>query len=117
MSHNPHMTATERVLWRDLVQTAAAAAREPAVKARSKALAKALAPAADLRLPDLRPLPAAGFRAFLTFARGWTKEEDDRLRALLSPRLAALADLAGDILDGFRLDDAPPSWTDRADLR
>lgn len=118
MTLNPHMTATERTLWRQAVQAAAAAAREPYSAARAKALAKALAPSPELRLPDLRALPAAGFRAFLTLARGWAKEEDPRLREAMVGRLASLADLAGDILDGLRSDDGqPPSWTDRADLR
>jgi hypothetical protein len=117
MNHNPHMTATERAVWRMVVQEAAAAAREPYSQARAKALNKALAPCPEMRLPDLRPLPAAAFRAFLTLARGWAKEDDPRLREIMVARLAAMADVAGDILDGFRLDDAPPSWTDRADLR
>ncbi|MFN3352616.1 MAG: hypothetical protein ACK4Z5_03320 [Brevundimonas sp.] len=118
MSHNPHMTSHERVLWRQIAQAAFEAAALPTDARRAKALAKALSPAPDLRLPDLRPLPSSGFRAFLMMARGFAKEEDAGLRALLAPRLTALADLAGDILDGLKADDGPPpSWTERADLR
>jgi hypothetical protein len=117
MSHNPHMTATERTLWRQAVQAAAGAVREPDSPAAAKALSKALAPCPEMRLPDLRPLPASAFRAFLIMARGYAKEEDVRLRRALGDRLAALADVAGDILDGLRLEDGPPRWADRADLR
>lgn len=118
MSHNLVMTSTERVLWRQIVQAAFDAARAPTVEARAKALRVALKGSESLRLPDQRPLPSALFRAFLMTARGFVAETDMRLRALLAPRLEALSDAAGDVLDGLRLDDgSPPAWTGRADLQ
>lgn len=116
MSHNPNMTTAERVLWRQLTQAAFEAARAPEVESRAKALKKALAGAETWRMPDLRPMPAACFRAFLTLARGWAPEPDTRVRAALAPRLIALADAAGDILDGLPEAWAPPVGQDRADL-
>lgn len=118
MSHNPNMTCTERVLWRAITQAAFEAARAPTVEARAKALKVALKGSESLRLPDLRPLPSAVFRAFLMTARGFVVETDPRLRTLLAPRMEAQSDAAGDILDGLRLDDGPPpAWTERADLQ
>lgn len=118
MSHNPQMTSTERVLWRQLTQAAFEAARDPAAVGKAKALRKALAGAKGWRMPDLRPLPCACFLAFLGVARGWALEGDVRLRQALAGRLEALADTAGDILDGLRTesDPEPPAWTRRADL-
>ena len=82
-----------------------------------KLLAKALAGSEGWRLPDLRPLPSACFRAFLLAARSWNKETDLKVRAELAPRLVALADAAGDILDGLKCDERePPRWAGRADL-
>lgn len=119
MSHNPNMTSGERVLWRQLCQAAHEAARAPDIETKAKALTKALAGSGDWRMPDLRPLPAACFRAFLVMARSWAPERDARVRAALAPRLEALADAAGDILDGLPAgtDGKPPAWTQRADLR
>lgn len=118
MAHNPALSATERVLWRTVCQAAFDAARDPAAVGKAKALKKALAGSEGWRQPDLRPLPFGLFRAFLTMARGWAPETDARLRAHLAPRLEALADAAGEVLDGLPVaDDAPPAWTTRADLR
>lgn len=117
MSHNPDMLASERVLWRQVCQAAFEAARKPDRVGEAKALNKALAGSERWRLPDLRPLPSACFRAFLLMARSWAKEGDLAVRAELAPRLSALADAAGDILDGLACDQTePPSWTKRADL-
>lgn len=119
MNPNPNMTGSERVLWRQLTQAAHEAARDPGAVGKAKALRKALAGSEGWRLPDLRPLPCGCFRAFLTMARGWAPEPDTAVRAVLAPRLAALADAAGDILDGLDTgaDATPPAWTQRADLR
>lgn len=118
MSHNPNMTVAERVIWRQIVQAAFEAARDPAAVGKVKALKVALKGSEAVRLPDLRPLPSACFRAFLMMARAFFAEPDAGLRALLAARLEGLSDAAGDILDGLRLDDGPPpSWTERADLR
>lgn len=119
MAHNPNMTTSERVLWRQLCQAAHEAARDPAAVGKAKALNKALAGSGDWRLPDLRPLPAACFRAFLTMARAWGPETDLHVREALAPRLAALADAAGDILDGLPTgaEGPPPAWMQRADLK
>ena len=118
MSHNPCMTCAERVLWRAIVQAAFEASRSPDVATKAKALKVALKGSESIRLPDLRPLPSACFRAFLMMARGFIAEPDVRLRALLATRLEALSDAAGDILDGLRIDDGPPpAWTERADLQ
>lgn len=117
MSHNPNMLSTERVLWRQVCQAAFEAARKPDQVAVAKALAKSLAGSESWRQPDLRPLPSACFRAFLLTARSWNNEKDLKVRAELAPRLAALADAAGDILDGLNCDRRdPPAWTTRADL-
>lgn len=117
MSHNPHMTSAERVLWRQLAQAAFDAGREPDTVAKRKALKKALAGSGDWRLPDLRPLPSACFRAFLMMARGYVAEEDAAVRVALAPRLAGLSDAAGDILDGLPTEPKePPAWTRRADI-
>lgn len=117
MSHNPNMTTTERVLWRQLTQAAFEAARAPEVEARAKALNKALAGSKGWRLPDLRPLPCACFMAFLTLAKGWAPETNPALRRALAARLEALADAAGDILDGLRLEpETPPAWAERKDI-
>ena len=60
----------------------------------------------ELRLPPLRehkPDIALLLRHFI---------------AELAPRLVALADAAGDILDGLACDRRdPPAWTNRADLK
>lgn len=114
---NPDLTATERVLWRGVAQAAHEAARDPASAARAKALKKSMAGWEGWRHPDLRPLPRACFRAFLYLAVGWANEPDTAVRAALAPRLAGMADAAGDILDGIRVDDGPrPAWTQRADI-
>jgi hypothetical protein len=114
------MTSAERVLWRQVTQAAHHAARAPEAMVRATALKKALAGAGDWRLPDLRPLPSACFRAFLMLARGYAAEPDPVVRFALAGRLQALADAAGDILDGIGGTDAgerePPAWTKRADL-
>lgn len=119
MSHNPNMTVAERVLWRALSQAAFDAARAPEVEARVKALRKALSGSRDWRYPDLRPLPLACFRAFAIMATGFSQEPDARLRTAMAARLEALADAAGDILDGLRVEPEapPPAWTERADLK
>jgi hypothetical protein len=118
MSHNPNMTSAERVLWRQVAQAALDAARSPEAEARRKALKTALAGGESWRLPDLRPMPSACFRAFLMLARGFVAENDPVVRFALAKRLDGLADAAGDILDGIRTDDGPPpAWTNRADLR
>lgn len=121
MSHNPDMTSTERVLWRTLCQAAFIAARDPTAVGKAKAMKKALGDCRERRMPDLRPLPAACFRAFVTVAHGFVAETDPGLRLLLAPRLEALSDAAGDILDGLRTAGeakAPaPLWTERADLK
>lgn len=118
MSHNPDMMSTERVLWRQVCQAAFEAAQKPDQSGVAKALAKSLAGSEGWRLPDLRPLPSACFRAFLLTARSWNKETDLKVRAELAPRLVALADAAGDILDGLTCDRRdPPAWTTRADLK
>jgi hypothetical protein len=124
MSHNPTMTSGERVLWRIACQAAFDAARAPEVEARAKSLKKALAGAGDWRMPDLRSLPCACFRAFYIVAKGFALEADPALRAQLAPKLEALADAAGDMLDGLGLpataapgEDPPlPLWTERKDL-
>lgn len=117
MSHNPAMLSSERVLWRQVCQAAFEAALHPEQVGRAKALKKALAGSEGWRLPDLRPLPSACFRAFLLTARAWDKETDLKVRAELAPRLTALADAAGGILDGLACDRRdPPAWTQRADL-
>lgn len=117
MSHNPDMLSSERVLWRQVCQAAFEAAQKPDQVGVAKALAKALAGSEGWRLPDLRPLPSACFRAFLLTARSWNKETDLKVRAELAPRLVALADAAGDILDGLKCDESePPRWAGRADL-
>lgn len=119
MSHNPNMTASERVLWRALAQAAFDAARAPEVEAKAKALRKAAIGVLGWRYPDLRPLPLACFRAFVVLATGFSQETDARLRAALASRLEVLADAAGDILDGLRVEPEapPPAWTERADLK
>jgi len=118
MSHNPNMTSTERVLWRQVAQAAHEAARAPEVEARAKALKKALAGAETWRMPDLRPLPSACFRAFLLLARGFAAETDPKVRFALRARLEGLADAAGDILDGLPSDGVDTSsWSNRADLK
>jgi hypothetical protein len=118
MSHNPNMTAAEGALWRQLTHAAAEAAREPAIEARAKALKKALAGADGWRMPDLRPLPAACWRAFLVMAKGYAAETDGRVRAALAPRLAALTDAAADIQTGLVLEDPRAAgWAGRADLK
>ena len=121
MSHNPNMTASERVLWRMVAQAAHEAAKEPHGEARAKALKKTLAGSEGWRLPDLRTLPCACFRAFLMMARGFAAEPDAVVRFALASRLAGLADAAGDILDGVRGTETgtgePPAWTKRADLQ
>jgi hypothetical protein len=118
MSHNPNMLSSERVLWRQVCQAAHEAARDPAAVGKAKALNKALAGSEGWRLPDLRPLPSACFRAFLMTARSWNRETDLKVRAELAHRLAALADAAGDILDGLACDRRDPgAWSDRADLQ
>lgn len=118
MAHNANMTTSERVLWRQVCQAAHEAARDPEAVGKAKALKKALAGSEGWRLPDLRPLPLGCFRAFLTMARGWAPETELGLRVQLAPRMEALADAAGDILDGLRADDGPPpAWTNRADLK
>lgn len=118
-AHNPNMTSAERVLWRQVAQAAHEAARDPRAVGKAKALNKALAGSETWRLPDLRPLPSACFRAFLMMARGWAKEADTAAREALAPRLVGLADAAGDILDGVASDrdGPPPAWTQRADLQ
>lgn len=116
------MTSTERVLWRGVTQAAFEAARAPDAVGKAKALRKALAGSERWRLPDLRPLPSACFRAFLMMARGYSAEPDPAVRAALASRLIGLGDAAGDILDGLRLPPSPdgeaeaPAWTRRADL-
>lgn len=118
MNHNPHMTSADRVIWRLAAQAAFDAARAPETAAKIKALKKALSAARERVMPDLRPLPAACFRAFLTLARGFAAEPEAALRAALAARLEALADAAGDILDGLCLPEAPHhAWQDRADLK
>jgi len=116
MAHNHNMTATERVLWRQVAQAAHEAARAPDAVGKAKALKKALAGSEGWRMPDLRPLPMACFRAFLMLARGFAAEPEAVLRFALATRLAGLADAAGDILDGLAADQASPAWTKRADL-
>lgn len=118
------MTSTERVMWRQVTQAAFEAARAPATDGKAKALKKALAGSERWRLPDLRPLPSACFRAFLMMARGYSAEPDPAVRAALASRLIGLSDAAGDILDGLRGSPAPEGaaeaprhgWQDRADL-
>jgi hypothetical protein len=118
VTHNPDMLSSERVLWRQVCQAAFEAAQHPEQSGRAMALKKALAGSEGWRLPDLRPLPCACFRAFLLVARAWPGEANLTVRAELAPRLIALADLAGDILDGLSCDRRdPPSWVDRADLK
>lgn len=121
MSHNPNMTSTERVMWRQVTQAAHEAAKAPESAALAKALKKALAGSESWRMPDLRPLPSACFRAFLMMARGYAAEPDPVVRFALKGRLAGLADAGGDILDGIgstnAADAPPPAWTQRADLR
>lgn len=119
MSHNPNMTGAERVIWRQIAQAAFEAARAPQVETKARALKVALKGSENIRLPDLRPLPSACFRAFLMLARGFAGEPDAALRALLAGRLEGLADAAGDILDGLRpdRDGEPPAWMRRADLQ
>lgn len=118
------MTSTERVLWRLACQAALDAARAPEVEARAKALKKALAGSGDWRMPDQRSLPRACFYAFWTVAKAFAIEPDAALRAHLAPRLEALADTAGDMLDGLGPRPTaggehapPPAWLDRADLK
>lgn len=118
MSHNPNMTSGERVLWRQVAQAAHEAAKEPHVEARAKALKKALTGAEGWRMPDLRPLPSGCFRAFLMMARGFATETNPQVRLALASRLTAMADAAGDILDGLPCDSIDTSrWANRADLR
>lgn len=121
MSHNPNMTSTERVMWRQVTQAAHEAAKAPESAALAKALRKSLKGAESWRMPDLRTLPSACFRAFLMLARGYAAEPDPVVRFALRTRLTGLADAAGDILDGLGPtsgDDATrPAWMDRADLR
>ena len=121
----PRMTAAERVLWRIACQAALAAARAPGVDARARELKKALAGSGDWRMPDQRSLPRACFYAFWTVAKAWAIEPDAALRAALAGRLEALADAAGDMLDGLHVPPPPPTgdaarpargWPDRADL-
>ena len=114
------MTPTERVLWRTVAQAAGEAAKAPGSATKAKALKKALAGSPSWRLPDLRPLPSAAFRAFLMLARGYSTETDAVLRFAMASRLAALADAAGDILDGLGGGEAEQprhGWQDRADLK
>ncbi len=121
MSHNPQMTSAERVLWRQVAQAAHEAAKAPEMLGLAKALKKTLAGSEGWRMPDLRPLPSACFRAFLMLARGFAAETDAVVRFALASRLAGLADAAGDILDGIGSvsaeNRAPPAWTERADLK
>ncbi|WP_309628191.1 hypothetical protein [Brevundimonas sp.] len=120
MSHNPNMTSAERVLWRQVAQAAHEAAKAPESAGLAKALKKALSGAESWRMPDLRPLPSACFRAFLMMARGFAAEPDPVVRFALKARLAGLADAAGDILDGLGPtsgDEPRPAWMDRADLK
>lgn len=115
------LSSAERVLWRRVIEAALVAAREPASVGKTKALKKSMAGWEGWRHPDLRPLPRGCFRAFLYMATGWVNEPEAAVRAALAGRLEALADAAGDILDGLvvEIDRRPGAvnWQDRADLR
>lgn len=126
MNRAVQMTSAERVLWRIACQAALAAARAPESAARAKELKKALAGSGEWRMPDQRSLPRACFYAFWTVAKAWAIEPEAGLRAVLADRLAALAETAGDMLDGLAItpvaapegDDRPArGWPDRADLQ
>lgn len=123
-----HMTSAERVLWRIACQAALAAARAPESAARAKELKKALSGSGEWRMPDQRSLPRACFYAFWTVAKAWAIEPEAGLRAALADRLAALAETAGDMLDGLGVPavapgemggaaPALPLWTERADIK
>ena len=115
------MTPSERTLWRLAIQAAFAAARAPQAVGAARDLKRALAGSEGWRLPDMRPLPLNAFLAFLMMARAWSAEPDMRVRQALAERMAAMADMAGDILDGLAVmvaesDQEAPAWTRRADL-